>query len=103
MADSSTSKATLTVEQANHTIYRLGRGLQEISPSRSGCPSAQDLAGEPAAHRGRHQRATSRHRGTAQWDAKADPMTEIAFTVARVCCRILPASRHVDLAAMRDA
>ena len=95
------AESTLTVGDAQLRLlpHRCGRrrGATAVQP--------EGAAGEPAAHRGRHQR--HRRRRSRRWPAgnpTAEPDTEIQFTPARVVMQdFTGVPAVVDLATMREA
>jgi aconitate hydratase len=104
MADSFQSKATLNVENKTHTIYRLDAVYKKY-PQAARLPFALKILLENLLRTedGVNVRADD-IAALAQWDAKAEPTKEIAFTVARVLLQdFTGVPAIVDLAAMRDA
>ena len=103
MPDSFKARTTLRAGGARlrHPRTRCGARHRSSAPALF----AQGPAREPAPPRGRrehHARRTSRR--SADWDPKAEPSREIAFTPARVIMQdFTGVPAVVDLAAMRDA
>jgi aconitate hydratase len=104
MADTFNSKATLTVEGVNYTMYRLDAVYKQY-PQAQRLPYSLKILLENLLRTedGVNVRAED-IAALAQWDAKAEPTKEIAFTVARVLLQdFTGVPCVVDLAAMRDA
>src|ERR1043165_1651617 len=98
------SKATLSVDNANFTIYRL-RAVYQKYPQAERLPVSLKILLENLLRTEDGVNVTATDiAALAQWDAKADPTKEIAFTVARVLLQdFTGVPAIVDLAAMRDA
>lgn len=104
MADSFQSKATLTVDNTKYTIFRLDAVYKKY-PQAQRLPFSLKILLENLLRTedGLNVRADD-IAALAQWDAKAEPSKEIAFTVARVLLQdFTGVPCVVDLAAMRDA
>src|SRR5262245_12272116 len=104
MSDSFQSKATLTIDSTKYTIYRL-EAVYKKYPQAQRLPFSLKILLENLLRTedGVNVRADD-IAALAQWDAKAEPTTEIAFTVARVLLQdFTGVPAIVDLAAMRDA
>jgi aconitate hydratase len=104
MADSFKSKASLAVDNESYTIYRLGAVYQKY-PRAERLPFSLKILLENLLRTedGINVRADD-IAALAQWDAKAEPNKEIAFTPARVLLQdFTGVPAIVDLAAMRDA
>ena len=104
MADSFQSRTSLTVDNAIYTIYRLDAVYKKY-PQAARLPFSLKILLENLLRTedGVNVRADD-IAALAQWDAKAEPNKEIAFTVARVLLQdFTGVPAIVDLAAMRDA
>ena len=104
MADSFSSKATLKIDTANYTIFRLDAVYKKY-PQAQRLPFSLKILLENLLRTedGLNVRADD-IAALAQWNAKAEPNKEIAFTVARVLLQdFTGVPCVVDLAAMRDA
>src|SRR5262245_47401415 len=104
MSDSFQSKATLTIDSTKYTIYRL-EAVYKKYPQAQRLPFSLKILLENLLRTedGLNVRADD-IAALAQWDAKAEPSKEIAFTVARVLLQdFTGVPCVVDLAAMRDA
>ena len=104
MTNSFNSKATLAVGNTNYTIYRLDAVYKKY-PQAQRLPFCLKILLENLLRTedGLNVRADD-IAALAQWDAKAEPNKEIAFTVARVLLQdFTGVPAIVDLAAMRDA
>ena len=99
-ANSFGSRATLRAGDAEYTIYRL-----DAVPAASGLPFSLKVLLENLLRNEDGKNVTPEHvTALAQWDAKAEPDTEIAFTPARVILQDLTGvPAVVDLATMREA
>jgi aconitate hydratase len=104
MADTFNSKATLTIDNAGYTIYRLGAVYQKY-PQAERLPFSLKILLECLLRTEDGVNVTAGDiAALAQWDAKAEPTKEIAFTPARVLLQdFTGVPAVVDLAAMRDA
>ena len=104
MANSFNSKASLTVDSASYTIYRLDAVYKKY-PQAERLPFSLKILLENLLRTEDGVNVTAADiAALAQWDAKADPNKEIAFTVARVLLQdFTGVPAVVDLAAMRDA
>ena len=104
MADSFSSKATLLVDNASYTIYRLDAVYKKY-PQAQRLPFSLKILLENLLRNEDGLNVRSGDIATlAQWDAHAEPSNEIAFTVARVLLQdFTGVPCVVDLAAMRDA
>lgn len=104
MADSFQSKASLTVDESNYTIYRLDAVYKKY-PQAQRLPFSLKILLENLLRTEDGVNVTANDiAALAQWDAKAEPSKEIAFTVARVLLQdFTGVPAIVDLAAMRDA
>src|ERR1043165_4245007 len=98
------SKATLSVDNANFTIYRL-RAVYQKYPQAERLPFSLKILLENLLRTEDGVNVTAADiAALAQWDAKAEPNKEIAFTPARVLLQdFTGVPAIVDLAAMRDA
>ena len=84
MADSFNSKATLAVGNTNYTIYRLDAVYKKY-PQAQRLPFCLKILLENLLRTEDGVNVTANDiAALAQWDAKAEPTKEIAFTVARV-------------------
>ncbi len=104
MANSSVSKATLRVGNQDYTIYRLAAVYQKY-PQAQRLPFSLKILLENLLRTedGVNVRAED-IAALAQWDPKAEPTKEIAFTPSRVLLQdFTGVPAVVDLAAMRDA
>src|SRR5437762_9533768 len=104
MADTFGSKATLAIDNTSYTIHRL-RAVYKKYPQAQRLPFALKILLENLLRTedGLNVQADD-IAALAQWDAKAEPSKEIAFTVARVLLQdFTGVPAIVDLAAMRDA
>src|SRR5207247_2720478 len=104
MANSFNSKASLSVDNASYTIYRLDAVYKKY-PQAQRLPFCLKILLENLLRTedGVNVRADD-IAALAQWDAAAEPNKEIAFTVARVLLQdFTGVPAIVDLAAMRDA
>ena len=99
-ANSLGSRASLKVGDADYTIYRL-----DAVPGTGGLPfSLKILLENLLRNEDGHNVSPEHVTALAQWDPKADPGTEIAFTPARVILQDLTGvPAVVDLATMREA
>ncbi|HZZ77336.1 MAG TPA: aconitate hydratase AcnA [Gemmataceae bacterium] len=104
MANSFNSKASLSVDGASYTIYRLDAVYKKY-PQAERLPFSLKILLENLLRTEDGVNVTANDIATlAQWDAKAEPNKEIAFTVARVLLQdFTGVPAVVDLAAMRDA
>ncbi len=104
MADSFQSKASLTIDNAGYTIYRLAAVYKKY-PQAARLPFSLKILLENLLRTEDGLNVTANDiAALAQWDAKAEPNKEIAFTVARVLLQdFTGVPAVVDLAAMRDA
>ncbi len=104
MADSFKSKASLTVDSSTYTIYRLDAVYKKY-PQAQRLPFSLKVLLENLLRTEDGLNVTEADiAALAQWDAKAEPTKEIAFTVARVLLQdFTGVPAIVDLAAMRDA
>jgi aconitate hydratase len=94
------SRASLRVGDANYTIYRL-----DAVPGTGDLPFSLKILLENLLRNEDGHNVTAEHvTALAQWDPKAEPDTEIAFTPARVILQDLTGvPAVVDLATMREA
>ena len=94
------SRASLRVGDADYTIYRLG-----AVPGTGDLPFSLKILLENLLRNEDGRNVTPEHvTALAQWDPKAEPDTEIAFTPARVILQDLTGvPAVVDLATMREA
>jgi aconitate hydratase len=99
-ADSFGSRATLRVKDTGYTIYRL-----DVVPAASDLPFSLKILLENLLRNEDGRNVTAGHvTALAEWDPKAEPDTEIAFTPARVILQDLTGvPAVVDLASMREA
>src|SRR2546429_4141363 len=99
-ANSLGSRASLRVGDADYTIYRL-----DAVPDTGDLPFSLKILLENLLRNEDGRNVTPEHvTALAQWDPKADPGTEIAFTPARVILQDLTGvPAVVDLATMREA
>ncbi|MSQ96371.1 MAG: aconitate hydratase AcnA [Gemmataceae bacterium] len=104
MADSFQSKASLSVANTSYTIYRLDAVYKKY-PQAQRLPFSLKILLENLLRTEDGVNVTANDiAALAQWDAKAEPNKEIAFTVARVLLQdFTGVPAIVDLAAMRDA
>jgi aconitate hydratase len=104
MADSFKSKATLSIDGASYTIYRLDAVYKKYPQARR-LPFSLKILLENLLRTEDGVNVTGADiAALAQWDAKAEPNKEIAFTVSRVLLQdFTGVPAVVDLAAMRDA
>ncbi|MSU78495.1 MAG: aconitate hydratase AcnA [Gemmataceae bacterium] len=104
MADSFQSKASLTVDSSTYTIYRLDAVYKKY-PQAQRLPFSLKILLENLLRTEDGLNVTEADiAALAQWDAKAEPAKEIAFTVSRVLLQdFTGVPAIVDLAAMRDA
>ena len=104
MADSFQSKASLTVDSSTYTIYRLDAVYKKY-PQAQRLPFSLKILLENLLRTEDGLNVTEADiAALAQWDAKAEPTKEIAFTVSRVLLQdFTGVPAIVDLAAMRDA
>jgi aconitate hydratase len=104
MADTFSSKASLSVDNVNYTIYRLDAVYKKY-PQAQRLPFSLKILLENLLRTEDGVNVTAADiAALAQWDAKAEPNKEIAFTVARVLLQdFTGVPAVVDLAAMRDA
>ena len=104
MTDSFQSKASLTIDNASYTIYRLNAVYKKY-PQAERLPFSLKILLENLLRTEDGVNVTAADiAALAQWDAKAEPTKEIAFTVARVLLQdFTGVPAVVDLAAMRDA
>lgn len=104
MADTFNSKTTLAIDNTNYTIHRLDAVYKKY-PQAQRLPFSLKILLENLLRTedGINVRGDD-IAALAQWDAKAEPSKEIAFTVARVLLQdFTGVPCVVDLAAMRDA
>lgn len=104
MSDSFQSKATLTIDGTKYTIHRLDAVYKKY-PQAQRLPFSLKVLLENLLRTedGLNVKADD-IAALGQWDAKAEPSKEIAFTVARVLLQdFTGVPCVVDLAAMRDA
>ena len=99
------SRATLDVDGASYTIYRLDRAAEALGADLDRLPFTHRILLENLL---RFEDGVSVTReqiaAVAHWDAQAEPDTEIAFRPARVVLQdFTGVPAVVDLAAMRDA
>ena len=99
-ANSLGSRASLRVGDADYTIYRL-----DAVPGTGDLPFSLKILLENLLRNEDGHNVTPEHvTALAQWDPKAEPDTEIAFTPARVILQDLTGvPAVVDLATMREA
>src|SRR5215469_2930619 len=99
-ANSFGSRATLRAGDADHAIYRL-----DAVPGAGSLPFSLKILLENLLRNEDGRQVTADHiTALAQWDPKAEPDTEIAFTPARVILQDLTGvPAVVDLATMREA
>src|SRR6266550_3901362 len=99
-ANSLGSRASLRVGDADYTIYRL-----DAVPDTGDLPFSLKILLENLLRNEDGHNVTPEHvAALAQWDPKAEPGTEIAFTPARVILQDLTGvPAVVDLATMREA
>src|SRR5215472_17811234 len=99
-ANSFGSRATITAGGAPHEIYRL-----DAVPGAETLPYSLKVLLENLLRNEDGVNITAEHANAlANWDAKAEPSTEIQFTPARVILQDLTGvPAVVDLAAMREA
>jgi aconitate hydratase len=104
MANSFNAKASLSIDNANYTIYRLDSVYKKY-PQAQRLPFSLKILLENLLRTEDGVNVTANDiAALAQWDAKAEPSKEIAFTVARVLLQdFTGVPAVVDLAAMRDA
>ena len=104
MANSFNAKASLSVDSASYTIYRLDAVYKKY-PQAQRLPFSLKILLENLLRTEDGINVTADDiAALAQWDAKAEPNKEIAFTVARVLLQdFTGVPAIVDLAAMRDA
>jgi aconitate hydratase len=104
MANSFNSKASLAIDNVSHTIYRLDAVYKKY-PQAQRLPFSLKILLENLLRTEDGVNVTANDiAALAQWDAKAEPNKEIAFTVARVLLQdFTGVPAVVDLAAMRDA
>jgi aconitate hydratase len=104
MTDSFQSKASLTIDNADYTIYRLDAVYKKY-PQAERLPFSLKILLENLLRTEDSVNVTAADiAALAQWNAKAEPNKEIAFTVARVLLQdFTGVPAVVDLAAMRDA
>jgi aconitate hydratase len=104
MADSFNSKSVLTIDNQSYTIYRLD-AVYKKHPQAQRLPFSLKILLENLLRTEDGVNVTANDiTALAQWDAKAEPNKEIAFTVARVLLQdFTGVPAIVDLAAMRDA
>ncbi|MBI1832000.1 MAG: aconitate hydratase AcnA, partial [Planctomycetes bacterium] len=104
MADSFKSKATLTIDNAKYTVYRLDAVYKKY-PQAQRLPFSLKILLENLLRTEDGVNVTGDDiAALAQWDARAEPSKEIAFTVSRVLLQdFTGVPAIVDLAAMRDA
>src|SRR5438105_14087304 len=104
MSNSCNAKATLAIDGANYTIFRLD-SVYKKHPQAERLPFSLKVLLENLLRTedGVNVRADD-IAALAQWQAKAEPSREIAFTPARVLLQdFTGVPAVVDLAAMRDA
>ena len=104
MPNSFGTQATLTVGDRDYTIYRLDAVYQKF-PQAARLPFSLKILLENLLRTEDGVNVTPEDiEALAQWDAKAEPDKEIAFTPARVLLQdFTGVPAVVDLAAMRDA
>src|SRR5215211_4790591 len=104
MAEAFSSKASLSVDNARYTIYRLDAVYQKY-PQAERLPFSLKILLENLLRTEDGMNVTAADiAALAQWDAKAEPNKEIAFTPSRVLLQdFTGVPAVVDLAAMRDA
>src|SRR5271163_1933622 len=104
MANSFNSKASLAIDNVSYTIYRLDAVFKKY-PQAERLPFSLKILLENLLRTEDGVNVTAADiAALAQWDAKAEPTKEIAFTVARVLLQdFTGVPAIVDLAAMRDA
>src|SRR5579862_5187055 len=104
MTNSFQSKATLPIDNTSYTIYRLDAVYKKF-PQAERLPFSLKILLENLLRTEDGVNVTAADiAALAQWDAKAEPSKEIAFTVARVLLQdFTGVPAIVDLAAMRDA
>ncbi len=104
MANSFNAKASLSIDNASYTIYRLDAVYKKY-PQAQRLPFSLKILLENLLRTEDGVNVTADDiAALAQWDAKAEPNKEIAFTVARVLLQdFTGVPAVVDLAAMRDA
>src|SRR6266480_1678225 len=104
MTNTFNAKATLAIDGANYTIYRLDAVYKKY-PQAERLPFSLKILLENLLRTEDGVNVTANDiAALAQWDAKAEPNKEIAFTVARVLLQdFTGVPAIVDLAAMRDA
>ncbi len=104
MSNSFNSKAALSIDNGNYTIYRLDAVYKKY-PQAQRLPFSLKILLENLLRTEDGLNVTAADiAALAQWDAKAEPNKEIAFTVARVLLQdFTGVPAIVDLAAMRDA
>src|SRR5437588_4915490 len=104
MADSFSSQGTLRVDNQDYTIHRLAAVYKKY-PQAERLPFSLKILLENLLRTedGLNVKADD-IAGLAQWDARAEPAREIAFTPSRVLLQdFTGVPAVVDLAAMRDA
>src|SRR5437588_4964361 len=104
MADSFSSQGTLRVDNQDYTIHRLAAVYKKY-PQAERLPFSLKILLENLLRTedGLNVKAED-IAGLAQWDARAEPAREIAFTPSRVLLQdFTGVPAVVDLAAMRDA
>jgi aconitate hydratase len=104
MTDSFKSKATLTIDKTGYTIYRIDAVYKKY-PQAQKLPFSLKILLENLLRTEDGLNVTADDiAALANWDAKAEPNKEIAFTVSRVLLQdFTGVPAVVDLAAMRDA
>ncbi len=108
MADSMNSfgaRDTLRVGNDTYTIYRLGRAAEQLGVDIDRLPfTIRILLENMLRYEDGLSVTTDQVRAVAQWDAAAEPDTEIAFRPGRILLQdFTGVPAVVDLAAMRDA
>src|SRR3954469_9554475 len=104
MPNSFGAKGTLTLDGNSYTIYRLSAVAQKY-PQSTRLPFSLKILLENLLRTEDDVNVFARDiEALAQWDPKAEPVKEIAFTPARVLLQdFTGVPAVVDLAAMRDA
>ena len=103
--DSFGTRATLSVGDEAHTVYRLDRAAEALGLDLARLPFTLRILLENLLRGEDGHNVTAAHiRAFAQWNPMADPTDEIAFRPARVLLQdFTGVPCIVDLAAMRDA
>ncbi|MBM3995738.1 MAG: aconitate hydratase AcnA [Planctomycetes bacterium] len=104
MANSFNAKASLSIDGTSYAVYRLDAVYKKY-PQAQRLPFSLKILLENLLRTEDGVNVTANDiAALAQWDAKAEPDKEIAFTVARVLLQdFTGVPAIVDLAAMRDA